>query len=204
MNNIISLNIPESGYTPGETYSITVSGINEERIKRYGFSVTAEDNASLKVGSFIDGDGSKADQSHVGHFPATFSSNPTWNFEWIAPESGTGEVTFYGAFVLRKDTISFSNHFKVKTTNTTIQENISTSIVSFNKYKLDAYIMGNNLVLINNSNIEINQVMIYNGMGQFIASSNFQTNIDFSSFGKGTYFVNLISSEGIVSKTIIK
>lgn len=204
IQNVITANIPENGYTPGETYSITVSGIKDEKIRRYGFSVTAEDNANLKVGTFIRGDSTVVNQNHISHYPATTSNDPKWEFEWTAPEAGTGEVTFYGAFVLAKDTAAFINQFKVKTTNSSFQENISTSIASFNKDNQEAYITGNNLVLTNNSNIEINQVMIYNGMGQFISSSKFQSNIDFSSFNKGIYFVNLISTEGIITKTVIK
>lgn len=204
IDNVISTNIPQDGYTPGETYSITVSGINEEKIKRYGFSVTAEDNSNINTGTFIAGDSTGVNQNYVGHSPASTNPNPIWNFEWTAPAAGTGEVTFYGAFVLAKDTNAFINHYKVKTTNTSIQEKATTSITSKQKNNLNVFFAQNKLILANSSNIQIRKISVYNSMGRLVLNSTDLSNINVSGLKRGVYFVNIHTPENIVSVKVIK
>jgi hypothetical protein len=91
----ITSNIPQEGYTPGQTYDMTVtlSGGGS----KFGFSLSAAGNAgTLIAGSNTQLNGSG---SYVTH---TFNSNTgsggiTWNFQWTAPQVGTGAVTFYSA-----------------------------------------------------------------------------------------------------------
>jgi hypothetical protein len=52
------------------------------------------------------------------------SSNPkVWNFTWKAPEAGTGQVTFYGAFTVNKPF--------TKTSTMTVQENTGVGISEY-------------------------------------------------------------------------
>ena len=46
-NNIITTDIPISGYVPGETYTITINA-NHEGSDRIGFEICAENNSSDK------------------------------------------------------------------------------------------------------------------------------------------------------------
>ena len=48
----ITSNIPAEGYTPGETYTITATGTHNG-VGKFGFEVTAEDNADAKTGTFV-------------------------------------------------------------------------------------------------------------------------------------------------------
>lgn len=91
----ITSNIPQGGYTPGETYDMTVtlSGGGS----KFGFSLSAEGNA----GTLIAGSNTQLNGSgnYITH---TFNSNSgsggiTWNFQWTAPQSGSGAVTLYAA-----------------------------------------------------------------------------------------------------------
>ena len=48
----ITTNIPDSGYIPGVSYTITPIGTHTGVVK-FGFELTAEDNSGAKIGSFI-------------------------------------------------------------------------------------------------------------------------------------------------------
>lgn len=91
----ITSNIPVGGYVPGETYDITVSVAGGG--SKFGFSLSTSGNAgTLIAGSGVQLNGGG---NYVTH---TFSSNTgsgsrTWNFQWTAPQSGTGAVTFYAS-----------------------------------------------------------------------------------------------------------
>ena len=97
----ITSNIPTAGYTPGSTYTITVSVTGSGN---HGFEVSPQNTSGTLLGSLIAGSGNKLVGSgkYVTH-SSTQSGNPqTWNFQWVAPATGTGTVTFYGAFCITK------------------------------------------------------------------------------------------------------
>ncbi|QAA82059.1 T9SS type A sorting domain-containing protein [Aequorivita sp. H23M31] len=52
--------------------------------------------------------------------------------------------------------------------------------------------------------LEIENVRIYNALGQLIDSQIFSETLDLSKFPTGTLFIQLKSSEGIINKTIVK
>ena len=99
----ITTNIPSTGYEPGNTYNITIMintvggfGIN-------GFEVTCEENTTnSKAGSFgitnptstqFTNNGSAVTHTTGGN------NSGSWSFNWVAPIAGTGNITFYGAFI---------------------------------------------------------------------------------------------------------
>lgn len=98
----ISSNIPASGYVPGETYTITATG-NHTGAAKFGFEITSED-ATKKVGTFVITDPNTTklanNNNSVTHKSdnAATSGSRTWSFNWTAPEAGTGNITFFGAF----------------------------------------------------------------------------------------------------------
>jgi hypothetical protein len=99
MENLISTDIPETGYIPGTTYTISFCAANPAA-QKMGFEFTAE-NAENKVGTFIitnstDSKLANADKA-VTHNGVVNSNAYNWSFDWTAPVAGTGEVTFYGA-----------------------------------------------------------------------------------------------------------
>lgn len=99
---IISSNIPPSGYIPGNTYTITASIVKPGHTK-FGFQISPMDNEGNVLGSMnevssetqIIGMGTYITHSGSGN---TGSGSRTWSFDWDAPTTGTGDVTFYGAF----------------------------------------------------------------------------------------------------------
>ena len=208
VSDIISTDIPQSGYVPGQTYSITVSGMEQVIAQKYGFSLTAEDASGNKLGTFTAGSNSVVSTNHIGHNPASTSGTPSWTFTWTAPVSGNGTVTLYAASVVADGTGTNQND-AVVTSNVAFDENLGTSIGSISKDDLDAYVYGNQLRINNLNGVSINNVIISNTMGQIvdqqaINNSNAQLNIEVSDLKSGIYFVVIETEIGSISKKVLK
>jgi len=98
----ITSNIPSDGYIPGNTYTITANLVNAGTPN--GFEITCEENTSnTKTGILFNTNPSATQLVNNGnaitHTTAGNSLN-TWIFDWEAPAIGTGDITFYGAFIL--------------------------------------------------------------------------------------------------------
>lgn len=99
----ITTNIPTTGYTPGQTYTITVTGTHTGVVK-FGFELTAENATGTKVGTFVITNSTQTklvnQNKAVTHTAAgtTPSGNTkSWSVNWTAPNPGVGPVTFYAA-----------------------------------------------------------------------------------------------------------
>ena len=97
----ITSDIPPEGYTPGNTYNltVTVTGSGDK-----GFQVSPQDPAGLQLGTLIAGPGTHLNggTKYVNQSSKSTANPAVWNFQWTAPSPGTGEVTFYGAFTVNK------------------------------------------------------------------------------------------------------
>lgn len=103
-NQTVSItgNIPVEGYSPGQTYNMTVTMSNGG--SRFGFSLSPQNLQGAKLGTLIaSGAGTTlngAGGKYLTHTSGgtTGSGSKSWTFQWTAPAAGTGSVTFYGAF----------------------------------------------------------------------------------------------------------
>ena len=53
-------------------------------------------------------------------------------------------------------------------------------------------------------NLEINQIRIYNALGQLLDAQSFSETLDLSKLSNGILFVQLQTSDGVINKTIVK
>ena len=97
-------------YRPGQTYEVTVRHVTSDvSRRRWGFQLTALDGTNNRAGSLentsaltqvIEG-GPDGTRQYIEHsFLGTFQGQslpPSWTFNWIAPSSNIGPVTFYAA-----------------------------------------------------------------------------------------------------------
>jgi len=100
----ITSNIPPEGYVPGQIYTVTATGTHTG-VSRFGFEVTAENAAAAKQGAFIITNATETKLVNAGKAVShTFAgttpsgSSKSWSFDWTAPASGSGIITFFGAF----------------------------------------------------------------------------------------------------------
>ena len=100
----ITSNIPEEGYTPGETYTVTANGTHSGVVK-FGFELTAENEIGVKKGEFFITDDVRTQKTGTGKSVTHTQGGTTpdgdeasWSMNWTAPDAGTGQVRFYAAF----------------------------------------------------------------------------------------------------------
>lgn len=98
----VTSTVPACGYTPGQTYSVTVFVTSPGRTK-FGFSASPQKANATQAGTLIAGTGMQLNGSgkYITHTSAgttqTGTNSRTWTFQWTAPAAGTGTVTFYAA-----------------------------------------------------------------------------------------------------------
>lgn len=107
----ISITAPQT-YVPGQTYPITVTHTNADPTRlRWGFELTVLDNASdEKAGDLQNNDsttqvlnntGPNSARQYIEHTAGgTFigqQNGASWTFNWTAPSTDVGPVTFYAA-----------------------------------------------------------------------------------------------------------
>lgn len=95
---LITSDIPAGGYVAGQTYLITATN-NLTGSGKYGFEVSPQNAAGIQLGTLVAGTGSKLVSGGTKYITQSNASSTTstWTFSWIAPQAGTGQVTFYGA-----------------------------------------------------------------------------------------------------------
>ncbi|MDD3638169.1 MAG: T9SS type A sorting domain-containing protein [Bacteroidales bacterium] len=100
-NGWIETNIPPNGFTPGETYEITVNASHPDA-GRFGFELTAESEGGVKLGGFTLTDPTRTRFTNGSNAITHTSSgnaggnSTSWSVGWTAPE-GQSVVRFYAA-----------------------------------------------------------------------------------------------------------
>ena len=106
----ISISAPQT-YIPGQTFQITVTHTNADPTRlRWGFQLTALDPADEKAGNLqstdvftqvLDDAGPGGARQYIEHTQAgTFAgqqNGASWTFNWTAPDTDVGVITFYAA-----------------------------------------------------------------------------------------------------------
>jgi hypothetical protein len=129
----ITSDIPTSGYVAGKTYTITTTNTETEGT-RFGFQVSPQNTNGDLLGTIVLSDSIQTQLVGMGKY-ITYTENgingtgfKTWSFKWIAPKSGTGNVTFYGAY-----NSNFNGHKdgdKTFLSSLTVKENGTTGIAN--------------------------------------------------------------------------
>jgi hypothetical protein len=203
----ITSDIPAAGYTPGTVYNITVTIAAANSTKK-GFEVSPQKTDGTAVGTIHSGTGSKLINSSkaVTHSSASTASNASWTFTWTAPAAGTGDVTFYGAFVAGYSNISKSTSL--------FHENLSSSVRAINENSLKIFPNPTFDVI----NVQFNQkeksnvnISLYNLEGQIIqlftntemteGEKQFTFSLD-NSLAKGNYLLKIESRNQNIVKQI--
>lgn len=100
----IITDIPAEGYTPGEAYSITVTGSTASS-QKYGFQAAVQNDQGAVIGE-MDADGltgtkftSTSNKDYITHTAPVLASEGSWTFGWTAPTANTGDATIYCAMI---------------------------------------------------------------------------------------------------------
>lgn len=95
----ITSDIPATGYVPGITYSIMVTATGDGN---KGFELSPQDPAGNLLGTLIAGSESKlvGGGKYVTHTLAATENPKSWIFQWTAPSTSVGAITFYACAVV--------------------------------------------------------------------------------------------------------
>lgn len=100
-DGMITSDIPGTGYIPGNTYNITATVVQAGHTK-FGFQNSPQSPSGTFLGTLITGTETQLVGSgkYVTHKNSsnTGTGSRTWTYQWTAPATGLGPVTFYGAF----------------------------------------------------------------------------------------------------------
>jgi len=150
----ITSDIPVEGYTPGETYTITME-VAEDGIPRFGFEAlaygeTVEDGVGTvtltePARTQTDANGNREYVTHTQSGITSANSN-TWTFDWTAPEEGTGNVTFYAAFVAGSGDNGNKQDFVYTATSPAV-EKVATNIRQQTQISFNAYVQAEELII---------------------------------------------------------
>ena len=196
----ITTNIPSTGYEPGNTYNITAMvnlglGFGDPK----GFEVTCEANTTnTKAGLFGTTDPTNTQVINNGtavtHTTAGNSFN-SWSFNWVAPIAGTGDITFYGAFIEAGYPILSNQGDLFNSTTLSFNEAIVSSIINLSKENDVTF----NSVSKTIESLDNSVLSVYNLEGKLMLSSN-KKHTSLSHLAKGTY---IIKSENKNQKIIL-
>ena len=102
----ITTNAPNGEYMPGQTYTITAT-VDQTGVSKFGFIVLSGYNVGTNASTGTiqltnpteTQQKASGNRNHVTHKTAgtSGSDNRSWSFDWVAPGSNTGEVTFFAA-----------------------------------------------------------------------------------------------------------
>ena len=191
---VITSNMPNNEYIPGQTYTITVTS-SHPSFTTYGFELTAE-NGSSKAGTFTITNSSQTQLCNGGNavthkVQGTLgSATKTWTVDWIAPgfASSTGTVDFYVCAITGNGDGDNSGD-QVYINVYTVTEQQVNSIQE--KEQLFSIFYSDDKINIDATNI-IELINIYNINGQLVKSVKSDSKIiSTSDLSEGIYVVEL-------------
>ncbi len=96
----LMLTVPQV-YTPGQVYDIMVN-LSRSGQSRWGFQMTALNENNVRAGTFATADVNtqltdKDSKQYIQHTLVGTRNSNQWTFQWTAPTTDVGQITFYAA-----------------------------------------------------------------------------------------------------------
>lgn len=211
----ITSDIPVTGYIPNATYTITAKVICLPRSK-FGFQVSPQSTAGAQKGTLIVTNSVETQligsSKYISHKATGVggSGSRTWTFNWKAPNTGGGNVTFYGAFNATNANSS-TNGDSIFSSSLSVIEDPNVSVY-------DLLSEGNGLeVFPNPSNGKFTvlsylqsasaaDLTIFDATGKVVYNSKLFSSaheIDLTPIARGIYYVHASYENGNIVKKII-
>ncbi len=200
---IITSNVPVDGYVPGTTYTITITSSGSGA---KGFQVSPQATNGTLVGTLIAGTGTKiVGAKYVTHSASKGAATAIWNFQWKAPVAGTGDVTFYGAFAVTRNTTRKSTLLLTEAATNGV------GIIANSDLKLELYPNpSSEMVSIKiPANTTNGTILIYDLQGKIVLKSILEKDmveakLNISELIQGQYALRLITDNSTYTSNFIK
>ena len=218
---LITSNIPNTGYVPGQNYTTTAT-ITEANKVKFGFQISPQNTAGAKLGTIVVTNSTETQTlgggKYITHKTAGTggTGSRTWTFDWTAPAAGTGAVTFYGSLMAANNNGSDSGD-QVYNSTLTVQEAAGNNVSENMAGIVDAEVYpnpsnGSFNILVSNAKSAI-KTNVFSAEGRLVYSNIYQNSaakqiIPLATEGKltaGIYFVS-VETEGLqkVVKMIVQ
>jgi len=204
----VDFGVSDSTYQAGETYPITVSISNTERV-RHGFQLLALNEQNQNTGTWqltdeavmqIRDGIADATRKYVTHRTAG-TEQEEWSLNWIAPEETAGTVTFY-ASVLDANNNGSNSGDDVYTTSTSV---IPGAVSSIPLLSGDAVRIFPNpateRIFVHSEQHHITSLQVYDTAGRLLRQTNRQE-LNVSGLPNGYYLVHAFAEKGIAVRKI--
>lgn len=219
----------DSTYTPGQTYTVTVQ-VNKPSISKFGFELgVLKDADNTSIGQLTVTDANRThlinatinskSRTYITHStngtPATSSGKTSWSFQWKAPSTNVGNITFY--YVTNNTNSSNTNTgdalylssftIKAKTSGTSIkelssEESFKVFLSSSNQLQLNYELRKNSQISAKLCDIQgkVIETIELGEQGTGKHTDYLNLNHEISS---GIYFVNLTINNQTISKKVL-
>lgn len=203
--DMISANVPTSGYVDGSAYTVTLTVTRNNR-NTFGYEIMAEDKNGNAVGSFTSNGDGNANESRITHkfASSTGSGSRTWNLDWTAPANGTGEVTFY-AVALAANGNNATGGDQAFNDTLKVNEGSSASIANLNMLNLRVFPnpTSNYIKIDKPLSLQVD-VKIFNLLGKEFYAHLQDSEINVAALPRGRYFIQLLDEERFYNGSFIK
>ncbi len=210
-------------YTPNQVYYLRLKATHARPV--YGFQLTADDTAGIgsDIGNFTILDTTNTSLVnigvygiYVGHHNAT--QNNEWTFEWTAPATNIGPITFYWAgndadgidsSLVNGDTIYLAQKTILATPGTSISgssnELSDMSIfpaVCSNNFELQFNLLSGNHV--KGQMLGIDGQVVHQVLDETLSPGNYHRDVDISYLVSGIYLLKVQAGTAYLVKKFIR
>lgn len=202
---IISSNVPAEGYTPGNSYTVTVT---VDGASKKGFCVSPQAIDGTQMGTLTAGAGNSVSGKYVTHTGFKTTNPAVWTFTWVAPAKGSGAVDFYGAFVNSTSTTRKSKISITEKVAAGINENAALTRLSIYPNPAVSRVINLGFDLKVASNIRIS-LLDMQGKEVSLLQQSFQNagafsnSYDLPSLNSGIYFIRIEANDEVLNHKLL-
>lgn len=196
-----------NAFSPGETYDIVLTVESTGSPSVYGFQMVAlnEDDSPATNWENIGSNTQivqLGDRNYIEHeSPSTSNEFAT---QWVAPETGLGDVTFY--YSVNAANNNGGRTGDTGTNSSFVLSESTTSSIDLEKESISIYPNpASEFISISGNSLEY-EYSIYNIQGRLVSQSILKenSNVDISNFESGLYFINIQNESKVTTKKFIK
>lgn len=189
-------------YNANQAYNLNLA-ITGSSVSKFGFNITAEDDSGNKIGTWTTGTGSqlRSGGSGLTHTAAGSSQN-NWSFNWTAPASDVGAVTFYYAALQANGASGNSGDQVITGSSNAVLTTIDSKLSDFTLYPTQVM----DKVSIALENASAAQIQVYNMQGNLVLESKIQdqNELDVSHLSSGIYITRVMVEDAVSVAKFVK
>lgn len=201
-------NQPVDSYVPGETYTVRLLIDADNSPSAYGFQMTALNDNDANAGTFQnEPNGTRLiNVSGRRYFEHSMRlTNNSVDVEWIAPEAGSGDASFYAAGLAVNGNGGTTGDIASTASLTITEMSGSASVAIENGEKLRLFPNpAHDVLFIDGSEDEIQSISILDLSGRAYQVNRTDLTVDISALPAGIYTALIKTEKEVASKPFLK